>query len=139
MNAERIEEVPAAAPVGDDEELLTLDDAVQFLGTSRPTLYRVLGQGNLKGLKVGRQWRFRKADLIAYMERGPVAVAAAPNEALLAELDFFGEELRRIEAAEPLDEESDMDTSEGRIALLVNQIVALAIGQKASDIHLEPA
>src|SRR5262249_47319763 len=109
MNEEQRDDSPTLTPVGDDEELLTLDEAVQFLGTSRPTLSRVLGQGELKGLKVGRQWRFRKADLIAYMERGPVAVAAAPNEALLAELDFFGEELRRIEATEPLDEESDTD------------------------------
>ena len=58
------------------EELLSLDEAVKFLGTSRPTLYRLLGQDEIKGLKVGRQWRFRKADLVAYMERGPVAVNA---------------------------------------------------------------
>jgi excisionase family DNA binding protein len=139
MNEEQSADSPTLTPAGDDEELLTLDEAIQFLGTSRPTLYRVLGQGELKGLKVGRQWRFRKADLIAYMERGPVAVAAAPNEALRAELDFFGEELRRIEAAELPDEELDRETGEGKIALLVSQLVALAIGQKASDIHLEPA
>src|SRR5579883_205402 len=68
------------------EELLTLDEAVQFLGTSKPTLYRLLSQGDLKGLKVGRQWRFRRSDLVAYMERSPVALAAASTQELDAAL-----------------------------------------------------
>ena len=75
------------------EELLSLDEAVKFLGTSKPTLYRLLGQDEIKGLKVGRQWRFRKVDLIAYMERGPVAVAAAPQGDLDVELAFFAAQL----------------------------------------------
>jgi excisionase family DNA binding protein len=54
---------------GDD--ILTLDQAIQFLGTSKPTIYRLLSQGTLKGLRVGRQWRFRKRDLATYMERNP--------------------------------------------------------------------
>ena len=78
-----------------DDAIYTLDEAVQFLGTSKPTLYRLLSQGDLKGLKVGRQWRFRKADLIAYMERSPVAVAAAPSDVLDGELAFFAEQLRQ--------------------------------------------
>ncbi len=50
--------------------MLSLDEAAQFLNISKPTLYRLLGQGAVKGLKAGKQWRFRRADLRAYMERG---------------------------------------------------------------------
>ena len=35
------------------DELLTFDDALQVLGTSRPTLYRLLSSGDIRGLKVG--------------------------------------------------------------------------------------
>ncbi len=131
------------------EEFLTLDETVQFLGTSKATLYRWLGQGDLRGMKVGRQWRFRKADLIAYMQRSPAAAAVAPSEAMEAELEFFAEQLRRAEAADAVEfeEESaagrsgDGETtrSEGRIALLAGRLLALAAAKGVSDIHLEPA
>ncbi len=113
------------------EELLSLDEAVKFLGTSKPTLYRLLGQDEIKGLKVGRQWRFRRADLIAYMERGPVAVAAAPKEDLDMELAFFDQQL----SVEETDTSGDPEAKTIRLA---HKIMQLAIGAKASDIHLEP-
>ena len=72
-----------------------------FLNTSKPTLYRLLKQGDIKGLKAGRQWRFRKSDLIAYMERTPVAVVSAPTDALDAELDFLTQEMLRVGAKPP--------------------------------------
>jgi len=113
------------------EELLSLDEAVRFLGTSKPTLYRLLGQDEIKGLKVGRQWRFRRADLIAYMERGPVAVAAAPKEDLDMELAFFDQQL----SVEETDTSGDPEAKTIRLA---HKIMQLAINSKASDIHLEP-
>ena len=112
------------------EELLTLDEAVKFLGTSKPTLYRLLGQDEIKGLKVGRQWRFRRADLIAYTERGPVAVSAAPKEDLDVELAFFHEQLGQTE--------TENGDGEAKTVRLSHQILKLAIQAQASDIHLEP-
>ena len=113
------------------EQLLSLDEAVKFLGTSKPTLYRLLGQDEIKGLKVGRQWRFRRADLTAYMERGPVAVSAAPKEDLDMELAFFDSLLSESET----DPSGDPETKTIRLA---HKIMHLAIQSKASDIHLEP-
>ena len=113
------------------EQLLTLDEAVKFLGTSRPTLYRLLGQDEIKGLKVGRQWRFRKADLVAYMERGPVAVNAAPSEDLDAELAFFADALGQ-------DAPDGTGDAESKTIALADFMVQLAINSHASDIHLEP-
>ncbi|HLV82030.1 MAG TPA: ATPase, T2SS/T4P/T4SS family [Chthonomonadaceae bacterium] len=122
------------------EALLTLDEAVQFLGTSRPTLYRLLRQGDLSGLKVGKQWRFHKSDLLAYMTRGPVAVAAAPGQDLDPEMAFFADELQRLDVPEEAyaAEEGPAGAQEERVQALVNAIVALALASRASDIHLEP-
>ena len=131
---EQLQQMRAAAKMAADkpsEELLSLDEAVKFLGTSKPTLYRLLGQDEIKGLKVGRQWRFRRADLTAYMERGPVAVAAAPKEDLDMELSFFADQLSEPEP----DESGDPEAKTVRLA---HKIIQLAIQSKASDIHLDP-
>lgn len=123
----------------DDAELLTLEEAVQFLGTSKPTLYRLLSQGDIKGLKVGRQWRFRKSDLVAYMERSPAAIAPAPIADLDQELSFFAlllqPEDKQVEAV------TDEDGNEAEIKTirLTHFIIRLALDRHASDIHLELA
>ena len=112
------------------EELLTLDEAAKFLGTSKPTFYRLLGQDEIKGMKVGRQWRFRRADLIAYANRSPVAISAAPKEDLDMELAFFAEQLGQTEG--------DNGDGEAKTVRLSHQIIQMAIKAQASDIHLEP-
>jgi type IV pilus assembly protein PilB len=109
-----------------DEELLTFDEALQTLGTSRPTLYRLLSQGDIKGLKVGKQWRFRRADLQAYMQRGPVEISAAPVADIDAELAAFDVE---IDSSVSIAEKSET---------LARRIVEAAIDRRASDIHIEP-
>lgn len=110
-----------------DKELLNLDEAARFLGISRPTIYRLLGQGELKGLKAGRQWRFRLPDLTAYLERGPVALAAAPDAHLDVELSVWGAATDQLK------------DGEAKTARLADEIVRAAINARASDIHLEPA
>ncbi|MBV9866649.1 MAG: Flp pilus assembly complex ATPase component TadA [Abitibacteriaceae bacterium] len=119
-------------PKDDENQMLTLDEAARFLGTSRPTMHRLLRQDDIKGLKVGRQWRFRKADLIAHMERRPAGITLAAAEDVDAELQFFAEKLQHSAWAKP-------ESGEGeKIISLVNAIIALAIQSGASDIHIEP-
>jgi excisionase family DNA binding protein len=121
-----------------ENPLLTLDEAARFLNVSKPTLYRMLNQGDLQGLKAGRQWRFSKFDLMRYMKRGPVAVAAAPVEVLEPELSYFRNELQQAGAAVPEEREEIVDEGERKIAHLMDCIGRLAIHMRASDIHLEP-
>ena len=81
---------------------------------------------------MGRQWRFRRADLIAYMERGPVAVAAAPKEDLDMELAFFNEQLSEDgpgRQRRPRNQNRPARAQDHR---------SLPSSRKASDIHLEP-
>ncbi|MBM3463970.1 MAG: helix-turn-helix domain-containing protein [Armatimonadetes bacterium] len=44
-------------------DYISIDDALRMLGVSRPTLYRWLRDGTLKGYRVGRQWRFSAHEL----------------------------------------------------------------------------
>jgi excisionase family DNA binding protein len=44
-------------------DYVDLPEALEMLGTSRPTLYRWLRDGRVQGYRVGRQWRFARADL----------------------------------------------------------------------------
>jgi len=112
------------------DELLTFDDALQVLGTSRPTLYRLLSSGDIRGLKVGKQWRFRRADLNAYMERSPVATTSAPAAELESEREFFADRIGR---------EIGPANREDMIVELVNDIIIDAVTRRASDIHIEAA
>src|SRR5579871_3539729 len=126
---------------GGGEELLTIDEAARFLDTSKSTIYRILSQGDLKGTKVGRQWRFRKADLTAYLERTPIPVAVAVSALgdLDNELDFFAAELHRAGVSLEIEDlhAPGSVTSEPKIVTLANYILLLAIALKASDVHIE--
>ncbi len=43
--------------------LLTFQEAADLLRVSRATMYRLISSGQLVGHKVGRGWRFYKADI----------------------------------------------------------------------------
>jgi len=120
-----------------DDSLLTLDEAVKFLDTSKSTFYRLLAQDDVKGVKVGKQWRFRKEDLLAYVNRSPVAAGVAPiaRAELDAELTFFREAYVEAEGGEP--EEPEGADSEARIGGLARYILKLAAAERASDVHIE--
>jgi len=128
---------PQVAVATAEEELLTLSETIEFLGISKQTLYRMMERGEVKGVRVGRQWRFRKADLATYLERGPVGMtmAAAPVDLLDGELDFFAQRL----GAPVNGNGEDLPPGERKIGQLINAIILLAIGSRSSDIHLEPA
>jgi len=116
-------------PVDDSspEDLLTIDEAAAFLGTSKSTLYRLLGQGDIKGTRVGKQWRFRKDDLRAYLVRGPVGIAF--DGSARADLDGVLSEMG---------ESADFDSDEDKVSHIAMTIVKEAVIDRASDIHLEP-
>ncbi len=126
----------AVITAAEPEELLTLRETVEFLGISKQTLYRMMERGELKGVRVGRQWRFRKADLAAYLERGPAAItlAATPVDLIESELEFFQQRLGRV-----LPANSDLEANEAKVDLLLQCIFTLAIEARAYTIHLEPA
>jgi excisionase family DNA binding protein len=44
-------------------EILTVEQAADYLGVSRVTVNKMLKAGKLPGAKIGRAWRIRRADL----------------------------------------------------------------------------
>ena len=49
------------------DDLLTTRQLEQLLQVDRVTIYRMLGDGRLQGLKVGGQWRFPRAEVDAWL------------------------------------------------------------------------
>src|SRR5947208_6038360 len=64
--------------MSDQDELLDIKQAAQFLKVSETSLRRWTNAGRLACLRVGRkrERRFRRTDLLAFVEQQPVAGAA---------------------------------------------------------------
>jgi excisionase family DNA binding protein len=56
----------------EQDELLTVEDVARILGVSTKTVYRMLDDGELKGIRVGRLWRVSQEDLDDYLHGDPV-------------------------------------------------------------------
>jgi excisionase family DNA binding protein len=68
-----------------DESFLTTEEVLEYLQVNLRTVYRLIKAGKLPAVRVGRQWRFRKRDIDAWLEnqrtrgaRGAAPAAAAP-------------------------------------------------------------
>lgn len=53
-----------------EHTLLTCEEAATYLRLHPRTVGRMLQEGRLPGVKVGRQWRIRRADLDAFLGGG---------------------------------------------------------------------
>lgn len=51
-------------------EILTVDEAAQLLGVSLKTFQKVLREGEVPGRKIGREWKFSRRALIAWVGDG---------------------------------------------------------------------
>jgi acetyl-CoA synthetase len=56
-----------------EDNVLTLDEAVAFLKVSKSTLYKLLESGRLPARKLGRRWRFSRADLEQWLRSSEVS------------------------------------------------------------------
>ena len=53
----------------DRTAFLTTEEVLVYLRTTPRTIYRLIRSGELPAVRIGRQWRFRRADLDAWVER----------------------------------------------------------------------
>jgi len=51
-----------------DKDFLDINEASQFLNISHSTMYRWIREGRIKGLKVGKNWRFTRTTLMKFIE-----------------------------------------------------------------------
>jgi excisionase family DNA binding protein len=69
-----------------DESFLTTEEVLEYLQVNLRTVYRLIKAGKIPAVRVGRQWRFRKRDIDAWLETqrprgGSRAPASAPRPA----------------------------------------------------------
>jgi excisionase family DNA binding protein len=73
-----------------DETFLTTEEVLEYLQVNLRTVYRLIKAGKIPAVRVGRQWRFRKRDIDAWLDsqrlRGggratSAGAAAAPRQA----------------------------------------------------------
>jgi excisionase family DNA binding protein len=71
-----------------DEGFLTTEEVLDYLQVNLRTVYRLIKAGKIPAVRVGRQWRFRKRDIDAWLEsqrpRGSRPAAAGPARASTA-------------------------------------------------------
>jgi excisionase family DNA binding protein len=70
-----------------DETFLTTEEVLEYLQVNPRTVYRLIKAGKIPAVRVGRQWRFRKRDIDAWLDsqrprggggRPAAAATAAP-------------------------------------------------------------
>ena len=66
-----------------DETFLTTEEVLEYLQVNLRTVYRLIKAGKIPAVRVGRQWRFRKRDIDAWLDSqrprgGARAAPAAP-------------------------------------------------------------
>jgi excisionase family DNA binding protein len=65
-----------------DEVFLTTEEVLEYLQVNLRTVYRLIKAGKIPAVRVGRQWRFRKRDIDAWLDsqrpRGDRPAAPAP-------------------------------------------------------------
>ena len=69
-----------------DETFLTTEEVLEYLQVNLRTVYRLIKAGKIPAVRVGRQWRFRKRDIDAWLDSqrprgGSRAVPAAAQRA----------------------------------------------------------
>ena len=50
------------------EDILTIKEVAEYLKVTDRTLYRLAQEGKIPAFKVGASWRFKRADIDAWIE-----------------------------------------------------------------------
>jgi excisionase family DNA binding protein len=58
------------------EAFLTTEEVLAYLQVNLRTVYRLIDSGKLPAVRVGRQWRFRRRDIDAWLDRAQTTIAA---------------------------------------------------------------
>jgi excisionase family DNA binding protein len=65
-----------------DEIFMTAEEVLAYLQVNLRTVYRLIKAGKIPAVRVGRQWRFRKRDIDAWLETQRATPAGSPAQAL---------------------------------------------------------
>lgn len=79
-----------------DENFLTTEEVLDYLQVNLRTVYRLIKAGKIPAVRVGRQWRFRKRDIDAWLESSRPANGGVGNAFLQEDRQNTGGERPRI-------------------------------------------
>ena len=65
--------------VPQDEVFLTTEEVLEYLQVNLRTVYRLIKAGKIPAVRVGRQWRFRKRDIDAWLDSQGTHASASPR------------------------------------------------------------
>ncbi len=74
--------------MGDD--ILNLEQAIEFLGVSEKTLIKLLREEHIPARKIGREWRFSREALLSWLASGDSIGYINQNERYMISEDFPG-------------------------------------------------
>jgi len=118
-----------------DDVFLTTEEVLEYLQVNLRTVYRLIKAGKIPAVRVGRQWRFRKADIDLWLEgqqtatRGGGTSAGSPSIAPAPEAE--GGPLRRPRVLVVDDEASIRDLLTKTLALAEYDVDASPDGRAA--------
>ena len=69
-----------------DEVFLTTEEVLAYLQVNLRTVYRLIKAGKIPAVRVGRQWRFRKRDIDAWLDSQRTQAGAAGAATAVAQL-----------------------------------------------------
>lgn len=80
-------------------DILNLEETAEYLRVSNQTIYNMIRDGRIKAYKVGREWRFLRADIMAYLDSSSSAsllsMAAKGGNIDKHDLDLINEEVTK--------------------------------------------
>jgi excisionase family DNA binding protein len=68
--------IPSVRP---EDQIMTVKEVAAYLRVHPCTIYRLLRQGMLPAFRVGADWRFRQADILAWPRAQSGAAAEQPS------------------------------------------------------------
>ncbi len=128
---------PAKTDSHTENNLLSLDEALSTLKTTRSTLYRWIAQGLIHGVKAGRQWRFEKQEIERFL------TGQAPSLSLNLG-SSINSAVQALETLNPSKAQQEYNTAVSApdcadpLYALAGAIIWAGIELGASDIHIEP-
>ena len=80
-------------------DILNLDETAEYLRVSNQTVYNMIRAGKIRAFKVGREWRFLRADIMSYLDstsnESTLSMAAKGGSIDKNDLDIISKEIAK--------------------------------------------
>ena len=114
-----------------DETFLTTEEVLEYLQVNLRTVYRLIKAGKIPAVRVGRQWRFRKRDIDAWLDSQRPRGGSRPSPATPARPAAAGSTRPRVLVVD--DEASIRDLLAKTLALAEYDVDVAPDGRSALE------